>query len=70
MTNPIFDDLPVEYHDRVRINQDDVATVTVQDGAFTVPSITDADRKAMGLPASRHHDRYRDAEHPWYPPNP
>jgi hypothetical protein len=69
VVNPIFEELPFKYHDRVRVNQDDVATVTVQDGSYTVPQINDTDRKSMGLPPSRHHDRTRDSDHPWYPPN-
>lgn len=69
MSHPIFDELPVRYHDRVHIDQRDVATISVADGAFTVPAITDADRRAMGLPSGRHRYRMRDAEHPWYPPS-
>ena len=66
----IFDDIPAAYHDRIRIDSRGVATITVEDGAFTVPVVTEADRLAMGLPRSRHRDRVRDDEHPWYPPNP
>lgn len=68
MTNPIFDTLPAKYHDRVRLDSRGEATITVDDGAFTVPVITEADRAAMNLPPGRHRDRVRDDEHPWYPP--
>lgn len=68
MTHPIFDEIPERYHDRVHVDSRENATVTVEDGAYTVPLITDADRHAMNLPPSRHPDRRRDDAPRWYPP--
>lgn len=66
----VFDDIPERYHDRIRVDSRDQATVTVEDGPYVVPHITDADRLAMGLPAGRHPDRVRTSDRPWYPPTP
>ena len=58
MTHPIFSTLPEQYHDRVVIDSHDNATITVDDGPYTVPVILDVDRHAMGLPCGRHHERH------------
>lgn len=68
MSHPIFSEIPERYHDRVRVDSHDNATVTVEEGAYTVPRITDADRRAMHLPPAKHRDRRRDDAPFWYPP--
>lgn len=68
MTHPIFDRIPERYHDRVRVDSRDNATITVEEGPYTVPRITDADRAAVNLPPSRHPDRRRPDAPVWYPP--
>lgn len=68
MSHPIFSEIPARYHDRVRIDSHDNATTTVEDGAYTVPRVTDTDRRAMNLPPSRHPDRRRADAPFWYPP--
>jgi len=68
MSHPIFSEIPVRYHDRIDIHPDGTATVTVEDGPYTVPTITSADRAAIGVPSGLRRDR-RDLDRPaWYPP--
>jgi hypothetical protein len=58
MTHPIYDKLPERYHDRVIVDPDGNATITVETGDYTVTVILDADRHAMNLPCGRNHDRH------------
>lgn len=69
MTHPIFDEIPEQYHDRVIVDVHDNATIDVQSGAFEVPVIYEADRRAMNLPPGLHHDRRRLDAPEWYPPS-
>lgn len=69
MSHPLFDELPERYHDRIRVDSHDQATIDVADGAFEVPHVTDADRRVLGLPAGRHPDRVRTDDHWWFPPD-
>jgi hypothetical protein len=68
MSHPIFSEIPERYHDRVIVDPDGNATITVETGLYEVPVIYEADRAAMKLPPGLHRDRRAPDRPFWYPP--